>query len=84
MTKKDFYLNACVAFAKVFAGPYSSDQECVDNDVQKEACYAAQLLTTYAELIWKDWNGDKSVPWNEPDESDHEETDMDVRHYSCD
>lgn len=65
MKKKEFYLKACLAFAKEFASPYSSAEECQDNDVFLAACEAASMLTTYADLHWKDMNESNGTICNE-------------------
>jgi hypothetical protein len=65
MTKKEFYLKACLVFAQDFASAYECEFDCQDNDVFREACDAAKTLTTYAELCWKDFSQSNGLVWDE-------------------
>jgi len=65
MTKKEFYLKACLVFALVCTCKILCEFDCQDNDVFREACDAAKTLTTYAELCWKDFSQSNGLVWDE-------------------
>lgn len=65
MTKKEFYLKACLVFAQDFASAYSTSDECDNNNIYFEACNAAADLTAYAEHGWNDMSRFNGLVWDE-------------------